>query len=252
MCDEWMPGIELALTWEQFHQLPRNPAYKYEFLDGRAYLTPRPKHFHAVLDLDGLEGPALERPEEAVRLRPVRAADRPEMPEVFAAAFHRVQPFGSLDEAGQEKAARQCLERTWTGGDGPLIERASFVAAAEEDGHLVGAALVTLLPEGDPSDADSYYWAAAPPPDCVTLRLGRPHLTWIFVSPFYTLHGVGSALLAAAVLELRQMGYTHLFSTFLFGNDSSLLWHWRNGFRLLPYPYSLRRMRLRFDPGKSV
>jgi L-amino acid N-acyltransferase YncA len=58
-------------------------------------------------------------------------------------------------------------------------------------------------------------------------------------------HGVGSALLAAAVRELLALGFPRLFSTFLLGNESSLLWHWRNGFQLLSSPYSLRRMRQR-------
>src|SRR2546423_464085 len=31
MCDDWMPVIRLPLTLDQFHQLPRNPAYKYEY-----------------------------------------------------------------------------------------------------------------------------------------------------------------------------------------------------------------------------
>ncbi len=28
MCDEWMPGIELELSREQFEELPRNPSGK--------------------------------------------------------------------------------------------------------------------------------------------------------------------------------------------------------------------------------
>ena len=55
MCDEWMPYIQLPLTIEQFHQLPRNPAYKYEYLNQSVYLSPRPKHYHAVLDLRPIE-----------------------------------------------------------------------------------------------------------------------------------------------------------------------------------------------------
>ena len=31
MCDDWMPTIELPITIEQFHQLPRNRACKYEY-----------------------------------------------------------------------------------------------------------------------------------------------------------------------------------------------------------------------------
>jgi hypothetical protein len=52
--------------------------------------------------------------------------------------------------------------------------------------------------------------------------------------------------LAAAVRELLALGYTQLASTFLAGNDSSTLWHWRNGFQLLAYPGSLRAMRARW------
>jgi L-amino acid N-acyltransferase YncA len=54
---------------------------------------------------------------------------------------------------------------------------------------------------------------------------------------------MGTALLAAATRELLRLGYTELLSTFMLGNDSSMLWHWRNGFRLLAYPGSVRRIR---------
>jgi GNAT superfamily N-acetyltransferase len=254
-----MPQIELPLTWEQFHLLPRNAAYKYEYFNGQAWLSPRPKHFHGLLDLASLAGASPIPPPlvgtggglsgEPTRIRPARDADFPSLEPVFAAAFQRMQPFGSLSDARLAEAAHRCLERTRTGGDGPWIEQASFLAvasppkrgrqAAEE--HPVGAILITLLPEGDPCDWDSYYWPETPPPDCIERRLGRPHLTWIFVAPLYTRNGVGTALLAAAGQELRQLGFTHLLSTFLLGNDSSMLWHWRAGFQLLSYPGSLRR-----------
>ena len=68
-------------------------------------------------------------------------------------------------------------------------------------------------------------------------------MTWVFVGPDCAGEGVGSVLLAAAASALQQMGYRQLLSTFLLGNESSALWHWRNGFRLLPYPFSKRRMR---------
>ena len=47
MQDEWFRGLELPLTWEQFHELPRNAAYKYEYFEHRAWLSPRPKFYHA-------------------------------------------------------------------------------------------------------------------------------------------------------------------------------------------------------------
>ncbi len=72
-------------------------------------------------------------------------------------------------------------------------------------------------------------------------RLGRPHLTWIFVHPFAAGQGAGTALLRAATRGLLALGYAELASTFLLGNESSTLWHWRNGFRLAGSPWSRRR-----------
>jgi GNAT superfamily N-acetyltransferase len=243
MCDEWMPGLKLALTPEEFRQLPRHPAYKYEFLSGTAYLSPRPKHYHAVLDLAAYRPPVAADGSEGVSVRPLRPDDFFNLEPAFAAAFHRLQPFGGLDDDTRRQAARKCLTQTRTGGDGPLVEPACFVAVHGADAQPVGATLVTMLPPGDPCVYDDYYWREPPPPDCVARRLGRPHLTWVFVAPLLDGQGVGTALLAASVQQLLALGFAELLSTFLLGNDSSMLWHWRNGFRLLPYPAPLRRFR---------
>jgi hypothetical protein len=239
MCDDWMPTIRLALPREQLRQLPRNAAYKYEVVNGQVFLTPRPRHYHALLDLRPVEA------DESVAVRPARPDDWEELVAVFAAAFRDVQPFGCLDEDTRKQAARSCLQRTATGGDGPRIESASFVAVVPETGRPAGAILVTLLPKGDPCAWDSYSWPAPPPEDAIARRLGRPHLTWIFAARVG--EGTGTALLAAAVRGLLGLGYTELASTFLLGNESSMLWHWRNGFRLLPYPGSWRALQQRWQ-----
>lgn len=241
MCDEWMPRLELPITFEQFQQLPRNAAYKYEYFDQRAWLNPRPRYYHALLDLEPLaEGPLEGVSREAV-LRPVRPDDWEGLAPLFSAAFERQQPFCGLDDKRALAAAHKSLNYTRDGGDGPWIEQASFVALEEENGSECGAILVTLLPDADPSGWGSYHWKEPPPADALAHRLGRPHLTWIFVSPFLAGHGIGTLLLSAAVRELRALGYRQLASTFLNGNDSSMLWHWRNGFRLQAYPGSIRR-----------
>ncbi len=252
MCDEWMPTIELPLSLEQFQQLPRNPAYKYEYVNGKACLTPRSRHYHATLDLS-------PRPYSGdVDVRPVKAGELEKLVPLFAATFRSIQPYGSLDDETRLKAARHAMERTRTGGDGPLIEQASFIALENPHpyppppvgggqgggaaGDLIGAILITLLPNGDPCEWDSYRWEEPPPPDCIERRLGRPHLTWIFVAHHLAGRGVGTALLAASVNALCNMGFPQLLTTFMVGNDSSMLWHWRNGFRLLSHPGS-RRLR---------
>jgi GNAT superfamily N-acetyltransferase len=238
MCDAWMPYIPLPLTIEQFRQLPRNAAYKYEYLNKTAYLSPRPKHYHALLDLRPIEI------NESIAVSQLQSDELARLERPFAEAFRYIQPYGCLDDDTRLEAARQALERTRSGGDGPWIERASFVARIAD--KPVGAILITLLPPGDPCDWESYHWTETPPPDCTERRRGRPHLTWIFVSPAEKGRGTGTALLAASARALLEIGFTQLLSTFISGNDSSMLWHWRNGFQLLPHPGSYRLMRQRW------
>jgi GNAT superfamily N-acetyltransferase len=230
-----MPWLELKLSEMEFAQLPRNAAYKYQYQAGSAWLNPRPRYYHALLDLRRLDlpGPA------GVGVRPMRPDDWEELVPVFAEAFCLHLPFSGLSDAGRLIAARSSLEQTRDGGDGPWIEQASFVAGATS--ALLGAVLITLLPLRDPTGWDSYHWETPAPTGAIEQHLGRPHLTWIFVRSTSAGHGIGAALLQAAARALAAMGYEDLLSTFMLGNDSSMLWHWRMGFRLLAYPGSPRR-----------
>jgi GNAT superfamily N-acetyltransferase len=237
MDDDVLP-VRLPLTLAQFHQLPRNPAYKYEYLGGEAVLSPRPKYYHAVLDLR----PPV--PAEPLDLRPLVLEEIGQLAPLLSGAFRGLPPFAGLDDDPRQAAAARALERTRKGDDGPLVPSASFVA--RDGDRAIGMMCVTLLPDGDPTDWDSYYWREPPPADLVERRGGRPHLTWVCVSPPLAGRGIGTGLLAAAVRGLLDLGYAQLHSTFVLGNDSSLLWHWRNGFRLLPYPGSYRLMQERW------
>jgi GNAT superfamily N-acetyltransferase len=233
-----MPFLHLPLTPAQFVQLPRNAGYRYDYENAEVWISPRPRYYHALLDLETL------RPDGAaqVLVRPIEGTDWDDVVKLFARAFRNHQPFAGLDDETRLIAARRSLDQTRSDGDGPWIESASFVAL-DSAGELLGAILITLLPLHDPTDWDAYHWLAPPPPDCIALRLGRPHLTWVFVHPDGVGQGVGTTLLAVAAAALRGLGFTELLSTFMAGNDSSMLWHWRAGFRLLSYPGSPRRPR---------
>jgi hypothetical protein len=139
MCDDLMPNLKLRLTMEEFHRLPRHPAYKYEYVRGQAHLTPRPKHYHALLELKADTLPRLEGAEPEIAIRRIEAGDRDCLERLFAVAFQRQQPFASLDEKALKEAVRTCLDRTLTGGDGPWIEQASFLAVGEDNRPPVGA-----------------------------------------------------------------------------------------------------------------
>jgi len=242
MIERFFKTIELPITIEQFHKLPYNAAYKYEYFGERAWLTPRPKFSHAILRLrDRSVVPDEIDAQQAVRVRPLRDGDWDLLAAPFSHAFFRVFPFSVMDDDERSDAGGQCLRHTRDSGDGPVVLSACFVATDDE--RPVAATLVTLWPDRDLSDWNAGDWPEPPPPDCLQKRLGIPHLTWIFVDPIVQGYGVGTALLSALVNRLLDMGYDRLSSTFLQGNDSSLLWHWRNGFELLENPGSRRRMQ---------
>ena len=261
MLDRWFSTIKLPLSLKQFHQLPQNPAYKYEYFDNTAWLSPRPKFQSARLELRVREEslPLEVDAQETVCIRGFEDRDWPRLSRPFARAFDRVQPFASLSDRRRVDAARDCLKFTRAGGDGPVIVPACHVAISKERGHQVGAILVTLIPMIDLEGFGSMRWKTPPPADCIERRLGRPHLTWVFVSPWHAYYGVGTNLLAHAERNLLAMGYTELISSFIWGNTSSMLWHWRNGFELLPYAGSMRYFRKRMrklekaveSPGQS-
>jgi Acetyltransferase (GNAT) family len=247
MLDRWFSMIKLPLSLKQFHQLPQNPAFKYEYINKVAWLSPRPKFYSARLDLRARSTvvPEMVDAHGAIGFREFDESDWARLVPLFAGAFGRVQPFASLSDRRRRASAKASLEFTCEGGDGPLIAPACHVAFDLDHERLIGAVFVTLIPLIDLDDFWSMRWQTPPPPDCIEKGLGRPHLTWIFVGPWHAGHGIGSALLAHASRSLLDLGYTELISSFLLGNTSSMLWHWRTGFELLPYVGSVRARKSR-------
>ncbi len=235
-----MRPLRLALSRDDFDELPRHPAYRYEYVNGEVLITPNPRFYHCRLDLES--GPADDgrtRPWPGL-VRPLREDDWNDLPELFALCFRAIEPFAGLNAIGALHAGRMALLQTREGGDGPLIPAGCLVAETADG--LIGAALTTLLPLGDVTAETGFFWRDPPPEEVVASRHGRPHLTWIFVRPLDVARGVGSALLLAVCRELRTAGFNELISTFLEGNTASMLWHWRLGFALLQHPESCRRL----------
>ena len=73
--------------------------------------------------------------------------------------------------------------------DGPLVDD----ACAVQDDRPIAAILIALPAKHSLEDA-----------------VGLPQLTWIFVAPFHTRRGIGTALLDNAVQVLRRLGYSRL------------------------------------------
>lgn len=230
--DNYYRQIELPISIDEFRILPQNAAYKYEYFDSRAVLSPRPKTFTAVREIPG---ELLRDSLWPVDIHSLPPAEIPTLGQLFTAAMWSTQPFASLEPNAADAAAADCLDKTIAGNDGPIIESACFRATdPRQDSHLIGGILVTLVPDEVRTVPFAGLWKEPPPADAVARRLGCPHLTWVFAHPWQRRHGVGTALLAAAVKALADLGFRHLASTFQLDNGPSVLWHWRNGFRLLP------------------
>ncbi len=135
------------------------------------------------------------------------------------------------------------LDNTWQGNDGPWIRQASFTAVDKTKKMLLGGITITLVPGGNPAESACYRWVESPGNRWNKSHSGQPHLTWIFVSPMWKGVGLGSALIAHGGDRPGKLGFTSLWTTFLLGNDASMLWHWRNGFMLAPFPMSRRTLR---------
>ena len=100
MWSKCMRLVKIRMSIREFHQLPRHPAYKYEYIDGETWLTPRPKTYHALLDLRTTP----ETPDaDGVTTRPLEASDWNTLTDLFSAAFCDRPPFLGL---GDRKRAR--------------------------------------------------------------------------------------------------------------------------------------------------
>jgi GNAT superfamily N-acetyltransferase len=230
------------MTWEQFQQLPRNAGYRYEYRGGAARITARPQYYHCLRSLSAgePEHEPLAATAGEVSVRPLEPNDWDHLPGVFAAAFSELPPLVLERPADRLITARELLARTRAGADGPIVERACWVALAADE--IVGAIHITLSFDGDLETFDDPGWTETPPPDALEQRWGRPHLTWIYIRPAWSRRGIGRLLLACASRRLAELGYRELASTFQLGNASSQLWHWRLGFRLLSYVGSPGRL----------
>jgi hypothetical protein len=234
--------IELPISIEEFFRLPKNAAYKYEYFDKKAVLTPRPKTHTAVLDLKPTEVST------EFDLRPICRAEIAGLVKLFHHCNLRTQPFASLDEKACNVAAQDAIDRVVKDDDGPLVEQACVQVFSSKFDGPIGAALVTLVPTELLTDPFCWKWKSPPPPNAIEDHLGTPHLTWIFVSDWLSRRGYGTAMLKHVVNKLHEMGFTKLASTFALDNAPSALWHWTNGFQLLP---QMRQFWARAEKSKT-
>jgi GNAT superfamily N-acetyltransferase len=237
---DWFRTVEFPLAWDAYRRLPRHSAYRYEYRQGKATITGRPLYRHCRIPIPPSPAPSETTPAlQTLELVPwtqasLTAGQKDRLVDLYQAAFAETVPFPALTKEDQFAAAFSILGGSIAGFDGVPIPQASFVIRSRAEKMPVAAALLTLTAPGNWTDFTDPAWKAAPPKDPVRQQWGHPHLTWLFVRPDFQRQGLGTRLLTQARQQLSQLGYAWLFSTFLVGNNSSLLWHWKQGFELIP------------------
>ncbi len=192
--------MQIPMPFGRWERMPRHPDWKYEYVDGVALLSYRPRPLHVRRPTS--------TPVALTREHDVRLLHGPDDGvRAFLAAFWRTEdPYRTVENPGEwldEGLERSCGRLAGPGG-----------AVAEEDGEIVGAVLVEQ-PYRDES---------------------APCLTWLSVRSGFRCDGVGTALLAAILPALQAAGNPQLDSHASVGNRASVAWHWRNGFAALPDP----------------
>ena len=236
MLEDWFQTLEFPMSLAKWRCLPRNAAYKYEYIEGQAQITPEPPGVDVVLELKSF-APTPPDDGEKWTVRPLTAGDWELLPDVMAAAFARVAPFATFSDHELGPVAADCIAATRAGKDGSLLPEACMAllndSAAATGEPLVGAAIVTVRP-GETIDGPLV-----------------PLLTWIFVNPWVKRRGGGVALLWATVAALRSLSHSHLESVVCPGNHATIMWHWKMGFAMGPTIRDKVRRRFAQAAAKS-
>jgi len=200
------------MTLEEWEHLPWRFGWKHEYWDGHAHLTPRHDHVHVHVRVGGSRG----SPPSCLSVRPVEPADAERLVETFIETFEDGVEFCDWPVERIHEHARTNIADYFAGRRGtPLL--ASSRLALDEEGHVVGAALIGGREAG-------------------------PTLDLLMVRPGFRRLGVANTLVGMAVEELHARGVTVLRSAYHVANEESTCWHRAFGFEEEP-DLNLARLR---------
>ena len=193
------------MSLEEYHRLPFSLVWKQEYINGDLVESPRGVDVHATVPI------APRRSVSPAQLRAARLSDERALLPCFRAAFAEAFEFCDYTKARFRQAARESLHHFFRGPfHCPLLPASQVAlapAGARNAGKPIGAALLLAQDEG---------WAL---------------LYMIFVSPAWQRRGLATALAAATVTALHELGgYRTLVSRYHLGNEASRAWHHDFGF----------------------
>ncbi len=190
-------------------RLPRHPDWKYELIEGEAWLSSRPRPLH-LWRATSLEVPAVRL--SGVEVRAVDAQrDRAEIAKLLMDVWVQEDPYCSLEDP--ESLLQAEIERS-------LNEPSLAGIVAVDKGAICAVVLVGTDPTGGPTGG---------PGDA-------PMLMWLSVRRDARERGLATALLGVVVEGLSERGVDELASGASAANIASLRWHLSRGFQLAPDP----------------
>ncbi|MDQ3632580.1 MAG: GNAT family N-acetyltransferase [Actinomycetota bacterium] len=189
-------SVELLL------RLPRHPDWKYELVDGEAWLSPRPRPLGFVRRTNVPVSGASTHAAGSCALEICR--DRAAVVALIVDVWAHEDPYRSFDVDGRSADLRRDIDR-------------SLLRPGSVDGAIA-------------TDADG-------PCACVLVTgSSPPALTWLTVRRDVRGRGVATALLRVVVGALAARGESVVTSHASAANLPSLRWHLARGFELTPDP----------------
>jgi N-acetylglutamate synthase-like GNAT family acetyltransferase len=192
--------LHRRMSWSAFEKIPRQPGWKYEYIDGKAHITAAHTVVSFLLNLE---------PRDCVNrcgIRNLMESDRDVLLPPFLDAFRQTPEYAGYSARAFKRSALRYI----AGFFGDVRGRWSPVSVVIENKKRIVAA--AMIKRGQ------------------TL----PLLDCIFVSPKYGRNGLATLMTNHVVNNLLEKGETKLVSYALLANDASLAWHRHFGFQEVP------------------
>jgi GNAT superfamily N-acetyltransferase len=187
---------------EQYQLLPRKAGWSYAYIAGKAHITPCPFLVRTRVAV------TLRPVPPELRLEPLDPAQDVALARAFVAAFRDAIEYCDVSLERLRDAARTLVADFFAGKRG-TVDAAS--RCLRDGRRIAGAAMITRVRRGLLLDV-------------------------LLVRPKWQRRGLATALVAAALDDLRARGESVLHSTYHPGNEASAAWHARFGFVDEPDP----------------
>jgi GNAT superfamily N-acetyltransferase len=200
--------LRFSVSSDAWWRLPRHPDWKYERINGEAWLSSRPRPLR-LRRSTSLEVPAVTLSGVEIRTLDARR-DRAEIAELLMDVWIEEDPYRSLEDPDTLLQAE--IERS--------LEDPGLGIVAVDAGTICAVVLVGTDDAGAPGSG---------PGDA-------PMLMWLTVRRDARERGLATALLRVVVETLSARGVEELASGASAANIASLRWHLTRGFQLAPDP----------------